>query len=294
MKRLIVLTCLVGFGLAACGGGSSSRPAATTASACSCADYNPKRPRPAWVDADGVDNGQYRSQGLSECTGIKSMDYEEAETQARASLGRMLSSQVKSEITIIRRDFGAEAGGSTDAQVQSDHISKALLEGSSIYDRWVDPGSCTIYAAVRVSVASVKQTLAKQAEEERKRFRNQMFSVAGQGDSSDLIKVKLTQSLVDAGVSRVSQDGNAPYVFSGEIVDSSVINNGKLVRVTLRLSISDNNSQMIWSHQVEGKGVSFGATPTDVLHKKAMESALANVADVLKEMMNKPIDKLSQ
>lgn len=265
------------------------RPSQSTG--CSCSDYLPMSPRPRWADTEGLDNGVYKSQGIAECSGIKSMDFEDADNRARENLSRMLSVEVESEVTLIRKDFGGGVGGSAGSKIESKHASKAILENSSVYGRWVDPTSCSIYSGIRISKNDIARVMREMREKEARRLYNKAFVVAAeQGEHQSTISQVLEQSLGEKNVKRIlSARSDETFTLQAEIQRIDVLNDGKLIKVNLKLSIFDPAQALIWTQQIKGKAVAFSAQPKNVMVEKALKDALQQVSAQLDEIMSKEI-----
>lgn len=263
----------------------TSAPPKQVKRSCGCAEYTAAVARPAWVDQETVTNNEYQSQGMTECTGIKSMDYADADKRARDNLGRMINVQVKSEVVSVLRDSGLNGGASRFGQITSEQVSSVLLRNSEIFAHWVDADSCVIYSGVRVTKTDIARAIKEAEEAEKRKMVNQRWRMKVDGAHADIIKTRLGQTLSDLGV--VVHNGSSTssdFVMAGSVSDVSIQNDRHLVRVNLSL-VASNGSEVIWNRQVEGKGVSFGGESESELLKKAVQDALENAREPLEVFM---------
>lgn len=278
--RWLVLSSLC-VALIGCAGGAARKQAKAT---CGCASYTAGQPRPAWVDSESAAGAVYQSQGIAECTGIKSMDYSTAEKRARDSLGRMINVQVKSEVVSVVRDTGTRGGASQFGQISSEQISQVLLKNSEIFARWVDPASCTVYAGVRIAKADIARAMQEAEATEKAKLVNQKWKVTASGDHTDVIAAQISQALSSLGVTLDASGAAGTLVMSGSVADSATQNDGRVVRVSLKLE-ARNGGSVVWNRLVQGKGVSFGIEAQPVMLKKAVQDALDNAKDEIKTFM---------
>lgn len=265
---------------------TTSRLTTSAGADCSCRDYLPERPRPGWAGVDGSSVATYLSHGISECTGIQSMDFEEADASARSNLGRVLSTHVESEVVLIREDFGG-AGGSR-GKITSKQSTDSLLEKSTIYDRWLDRGSCVLYSAVRISRADIQATIKRIELERQNKLVNQSFLVKTEGEYSNKLAEKMQQLLIDSGVRNVTESASKnTYTLYGTVASKELIKQGRLAKVTIQLKIIDPKKNFIWMHQAVGKGVSFSAASKEQLFNKALVQAIDNMAASITEVFHK-------
>lgn len=261
---------------------------------CSCTSYMPSKPQPDWVLTESTASGVYKSQGIGQCTGLQSLDIEEADITARANLGRMLSSQIESEVLLVRTDLG-EGTGKSEGKISSRQSSAIALEHSVIYDHWVGPISCTIHSAVRVSQADIQAALKKQEREINAALRNQVFSVNTQGAYSDVLHRSILQMLSDAGITKVRLTSNADgyqsdaFIFKAEVTDQEWLNNGRLARVNVNLYIEAPDGSVIWIYQTTGKGMSYSTRDRNYLVKLAIKQAGQNASQPFQQALSKNV-----
>jgi len=226
------------------------------------------------VVADGSLAVAYLSHGISECTGIQSMDFEEADTSARINLSHLISSHVESETVLIQDDFGGGAGSSRGT-VTSKQSTDSLLEKSVIYDRWLDSKSCVLYSAVKISQVNIQDTIKRIELDRQNKLVNQRFLVRAKGEYNHKLTERMQQLLIDSGVKRVTTLADATtYILHGVVASHEFLDQNKLVKVTVQLKIFNPQKDLIWAHQVVGKGVSFGGVSKDNLLNKAIKQAV--------------------
>lgn len=268
--------------LSACGSAPSKQ-----VRACGCADYTASVARPTWVDRESATDDEYLSQGIAECTGIKSMDYADADKRARDNLGRMLNVQVKSEVLSVQQDNGMNGGTSRFGQITSEQVSSVLLKNSEIFSHWVDAESCAIYAGVRVSKADIARAIKEAEAAEKRKMVNQRWSMKSDGAYADIITAQLGQTLSEQGV--ILRDGGAAdFIMSGKVNDVSIHNDNHLARISLKLE-ARNGDGVIWNRLVQGKGVSYSRETEAVLLKKAVQDALENAKEDLEVFMRESV-----
>lgn len=271
--------------------GCSTNQMTTEKSAgCSCIDYLPVQSRPSWLGGESSTAKDYLSNGLTECTGIQSMDFEEADISARTNLSHLISSHVENEVVLIQEDFGGGAG-SNSGKVISKQSTNSLLEKSVIYDRWVDGDSCVVYSAVKVSQANIQETIKRIEAERNNKLLNQRFLVQAKGKYNSKLAERMQQLLVDSGVKKVAKTtGTKTYILNGVVASHEYLNQYKVAKVTVQLEIISPQKDLIWSQQVVGKGVSFGDTSKNTLLNKAIEHAVDNskisIAEILQKQRN--------
>ncbi len=253
---------------------------------CSCGSYLPASPRPAWVAAEGIEGDSYRSQGVAECTGIQSQDFKQADEAARTALGRMINTQVSSEVLSIRGDYGPNAGFRKD-QVRSLQVSEAALANSRIFARWLDPDTCVIYSGVQIGKADITNAIRKLEEKERNRLANQLFTVSASGAEQEALERRLRAVLNRAGAQRVqSEAADGVFRFKGELVATTWQKNDTLVRAEVSLQVLDPQGAVLWSRETSGKGVSFGGVARSTLVEKAIDDALDNGLEELQKALD--------
>lgn len=276
---VIIFSCL-----SACG----SAPSKQVKRSCGCADYTASVARPAWIDRETVTDDEYQSQGITECTGIKSMDYADADKRARDNLGRMVNVQVKSEVVSVLKDSGINGGVSRFGQITSEQVSSALLKNSEIFSHWADADSCVIYSGVRVTKADITRAIKEAEETEKRKMVNQRWRIKVEGAYADIIKTHLGQTLSDLGAIVLGGGSTSDFVIASRLNDVSIQNDKHIARVNLNL-VASNGDEVLWNRQVQGKGVSFGNENESVLLKKAVQDALDNAKESLEVFMREPV-----
>lgn len=264
MKSLSMPSLLLSFLLTGCG----SNEVRKDDNQCSCASYfsAQKKPtkRPSWVDTEGLKRQVYYSQGIAQCTGLKTIDVKKSATNARANLSRMLESQVETEINLIRHSNSAINSGSESGQTNTSIASETLLKNSSIYDYWVDPNSCTIYSAVRLSKIDIDRTVAEAKEKEQSKLKNQRFVVQAEGEYQHSLQLSMLKVLSAYGVNQIIsreveyREDEADYSLHAKIQSVDLFAEKKLVRVVVFVSIrSVGDGRILWSAQLRGKSISL-------------------------------------
>ncbi|HED33009.1 MAG TPA: hypothetical protein ENJ08_02170 [Gammaproteobacteria bacterium] len=271
-------------------GCSNSLVTVETGSSCSCSDYLSKREKPDWVGVDRNESNWYLSNGVSGCTGIQSIDFEEADLSARTNLSRILNSDIKSQITLIQ-ESSSDGSSSKYGNIITQETTSSLLNNSLIYERWLDNDSCTIYSAVKISHADVNLALEKLTSRESNKLINHRFTIRAKGKYHDRLILIIQNLLINAGVKTISTlERENTYMLEGSIVDIDFYNKNRVAKVTIQLSIIAPDKNVIWSHQEQGKSVSFGGISTKQLLNKAINQAARNSSTALITILNTNIN----
>ena len=250
----------------------------------------PDKPQPIWAYTEGLSDDIYRSQGIGECTGVQSLDFKEADTIARTNLSRMLAARIESEVLLTETysgGTGQRGRGHTTGQVTSRQSTENLLEYSAIYDHWIDPDACTVHSAVKVSRQDIATAFRKQQEAFNAQLRNQEFMIVTQGRYGDVMHQGIAQMFSEAGINKLTLKRNKnTFLFKTRVTNNELLNNGKLVRVSIGLNIETPDGRIFWSQQVRGKGVSFGAVGRQKLTLMAVRNACENVITALRKILH--------
>ena len=286
--------CLLVFVVSGCAGLPSSlmgaSQAAQTGPSCVCNSYFEKTPRPAWVDAgDVVTHESYQTTGSSQCSGLQNMDTNRADLSARSKLGRILNTQVSSNISETRTSYGGGVG-SSKASIQSSLLSQGILEDSRITQRWVDPASCRVYARVQIASRQIEASKAKIAKAEAERLGNQTYYIDTQDNDSayrGLVASAAGQLLSNVGITKIVPKPSASahqikFTFRVTQYDA-----GQTIRGELRTQIFAPNQAPVWQHVTPAKGVSFGGASQPALVAKAMVSATRSLTPILQDRLAK-------
>ncbi|MBT5156604.1 MAG: hypothetical protein HOK33_05000 [Rhodobiaceae bacterium] len=261
---------------------------------CVCARYFAQSPRPAWVEAGDVVTSQtYQTSGSSQCTGLQSLDVDKADLSARSRLGRIVNTQVSSDISETRTAFGNGVGngvGSAKASIQSSLLSKSLLENSQITHRWVDTAACRIYARVQIGAAQMKASQDKITKAKAARLIHQTFYVNTQDIAPayrDLVAASAGQLLSKIGVTKITPTPQASsyqikFTFAVTQLDAA-----SALRGELRTQIAPPNGAIMWQQVTPAKGVSFRPSSNRALASKAITAAMRNLEPVLQARLLK-------
>ena len=249
--------------------GCSSNPDVPVVRACSCADYFPSTPRPAWVDSPASTAEYIYATGLTSCNAIKSIDIESADKQARANLATNIMVNIKTVITTKDRSYD---GVNSSTYIQDSEIaSKLQLNSAEIYDHWVDPITCTVYSAARYPQSLKDKAITDYHESVAKKIINQSFKVQYLSKELNEVPGVLENYLTTAGVAKFEKNGRLSL--SAKI--SKIDKQEKSVVVSILLAIKDQKTgRELWKKTINGKGATFKAsTSKSVLQKKAIQDA---------------------
>jgi len=257
---------------------------------CVCNSYFEPTHRPAWVDAgDVVTRETYQTTGSSQCSGLQNMDIDKADLSARSKLGRILNTQVSSNISDTRTSYGGGVG-SSKASIQSSLLSEGILEDSRITQRWVDPAACRVYARVQIASRQIEASKAKIAKVEAERLGNQTYYIDTQDNKpahKALVASAAGQLLSIVGITKIVAKPSASahrIKFSFRVTQYDA---GQAIRGELRTQIFAPNQSPIWQHVTPAKGVSFGGASQPALVAKAMVSATRSLAPILQNRLAK-------
>lgn len=283
MKNASFLLTL-GFGLlvVSC---ASSPPPNGQPRACACSAYVSAAPRPAWVDTgDTQDAAIIASQGTTQCTGVRQIDFDAADLSARGKLARIIETRTEVSLSETRTDAGYGAGSSR-ARIDASAVSKVVLEGSTIAERWVDPDTCLLHARATLSRATLAATKAKLAAEEAARLRNQRLFVTAQGTYDDAIEAAVKQALSQAGMTKISAapDGTAYRA----VADLQIVEVDKTaLSGQLTLAFQSPDGDTLWSRTVAARAASYSTKTEAALVARALSSALRQLAPALQDAAN--------
>lgn len=258
----------------------------TAAGNCSCVNYMSEKPQPDWVFVENTSGSEYKSQGISECSGLQTLDFKEADLNARANLSRMLESSVESEVVLQRDDYGNGTGKSSGL-ITSSQNTKMLLRKSSIYDRWIDLKACTIHSAVKISKADIQLALKQEKEKYNKALRNQRFVIVTNGEYKSELTLAMAEMLSQSGVTKLLKSPvENTYKLNAALENVDVLNNGLLVRVSIGLNVQTPEGSIVWSKLISGKGLSFGQSDQSQLTRVAIQQAGKNAKTVFEQMLD--------
>jgi hypothetical protein len=248
-------------------------PSYSNAASCSCISFFEEKPKPSWISAEKITDADYLTYGSTYCTGLQKIDTNRADQAALANLTRMIQAQVQSTQNIKQGNYGN--GVAYSHLTENTTIdTNLMLNGSYIYDRWVDPQNCTIFSATKIEISEIEKSIAEQKLKESAKLVNQLYVILD--SEHQIIKSQIETALSEIKV-KFSNDKTALVVKSR--VFDFFEKPGKLVKLMLELEIyNPNTKQIIWKKAYAGKGLSFQVTEKEVLIDKALNSAI-NVAN---------------
>jgi len=257
---------------------------------CVCDNYFTSQPRPSWVDAGDVVTQQfYQSAGSSQCTGLQNIDIDKADLSARTKLGRILNTQVSSNISETRSTYG-NGTGSSKSSIKSSLLSEGVLENSQITERWVDPNSCTIFARVQITTIELDATKAKIVRADAARLINQSFYIDttdNDPDYRDLVESAAGVIVSKLGVTKlVNKPDPSAYQIKFTFL-ATQLNDEKFLRGELLTKILDPSKSIIWQQTTPAKGVSYSNSSNRELTRKAIDSGMRRLQPTLKKRLDK-------
>jgi len=257
---------------------------------CVCDNYFTSQPRPSWVDAGDVVTQQfYQSAGSSQCTGLQNIDIDKADLSARTKLGRILNTQVSSNISETRSTYG-NGTGSSKSSIKSSLLSEGVLENSQITERWVDPNSCTIFARVQITTIELDATKAKIVRADAARLINQSFYIDttdNDPDYRDLVESAAGVIVSKLGVTKlVNKPDPSAYQIKFTFL-ATQLNAEKFLRGELLTKILDPSKSIIWQQTTPAKGVSYSNSSNRELTRKAIDSGMRRLQPTLKKRLDK-------
>ena len=280
MRKLFVsLACLT---VAAC---AAPGPKIAT-QGCGCSSYMAETPRPAWVDGgDLVTPALVASQGSTQCTGLKQIDMDAADLSARSKLSRIVTVETDIALTETRTDAGFGAGRA-EARIEASEISKAVLEGSRIAARWVDPDTCRIYARAELPRSEMEKTKARLAAEDEARLVNQLFFVTTDDTHAEALNAGLAEALSAAGVRRIVTR-TTPNAHRAEARLTTIEKQGNGLTARLIVSLLAPNDEIVWSQTVPARAASYTQKSDAALINRAISSGLRDMAPALRAALLK-------
>lgn len=253
---------------------------------CNCSGYLPKKPRPAWAQGDAISGGNYRTAGLSQCTGLQNIDFERADLSARNNLALIVSAHVQSDVKLTQKDYGNGTGHS-NASIERQQRAEQWLPNSVIYERWLDPVSCTIYAAAKVSEVDIKHAVKTYEAAQAALRVNQHYLVKVKGNQATSIKRAIETALNKHGVQQLGGVANSKsYTVNATVSDERVLNNSQLLRANLHLAVNSPGGQTLWSQTLAIKGIAFSPQPKNELLQRAIRDGLDQIEPALVDFLN--------
>lgn len=251
---------------------------------CVCLNYLPSQPRPIWVQGDQVTDKHYIASGLTRCTGLQDIDFQDAEISARASLARLISAQVVSSVNYQESMHNSVSRSSmnTDTQINS----SALLNEAVIFERWVDANTCTLYAGILLSKTNFQKSIKNKETQEKALLANQTISFAGHNQADDRVMNELASRLSKGEIRGITTKDQARLKVSVNVSD--VQHTGKSCHLNLHLSLVDQSSgKTIWSTHASGKGASHTGKSYNILFDRAISDAFdATTPALIKYLKN--------
>ncbi len=257
--------------------------------ACSCAQYQTQTPKPAWVEADIVNDSELVTQGATHCTGVKSLDFNKADQNARVNLSFILRSVIEGETEVIRRDDGS-GGGRSNAQTRTQQSTHALIENSQIFDRWVDATNCTIHSGVRVTRKDLQATQEKQQARERSKLINQPIEVQSRGFLAERGKQLLLKQLSDLGAQKL-QSTEPSYTFILKTQPPLIVQEDalKAVTITTDIQVTAPDKTIVYSATHNGKAIVLSNSNQQYAEERALKNAFIRIKMRLDRWLNQPI-----
>ena len=236
---------------------------------CSCLDYMEIIDKPTWVDKESIERKHYLSFGVTYCTGVKSVDINHADKQARARLARMIQTDISTHQEYIVSDLSH--GVSLEKFNEQTNISTQLtIDEAVIYDHWVSGDNCSLYAAISVTKAAVAKAIERQSQQLAK----QVFYF-------DSVPVELQQIVNQTKVKVTTKKDSSDVLVLSNVEYLAAQSNTKAeVKLTVQL-VKTKNQQLLWQHMVKGKGISFEPEELGNLQRKAKVDAFDRIKDTL-------------
>lgn len=244
----------------------------SNAANCSCLPYFENKAKPNWIGSEQISDGKYSTYGSTYCTGLQKVDTARADDSAKANLTRMIQAQIQSTQKINQGSYGNGVAYSHLTEKTTINTD-LILNGSFIYDRWVDPESCTLFSATQIPIAEVEKSIAEQQITEAAMLVNQVYSFS---QTKYPIVISTLESMLSELKIKFGNDKNA-LIIKNRVFDLEE-KPGKLVNLRLEIEIFDPKvNQTIWKKSYSGKGLSFNIVEQDILINKALNSALKKV-----------------
>ena len=258
---------------------------------CSCATYQPKSPRPSWIDNENVSSKALLSSGGSQCTGIQTLDFKESDQNARLNLGLLIRANVRGETNIIKRQ-DSSVGGLSQASVQSTVSSESLLENAFVYDRWVDPINCSIHSAIRLNKEDYQRTKNRLQEIEARKPKNQLMLLRLKNNVPSEL---LLATLSNLGAQKLTLDqtiSSQVYTIEWESQQPQEHVEGSIHAIIVKsiLLVKNRKDQVVLSLVKNGKSFHRGnVNDPSFLYEKARRHALLQMHEPLKKFLTTSI-----
>ena len=247
------------------------------ASHCSCSSYYAKNAQPKWVGIDIVDDEKLASSGSSQCSGLKTIDERRSAKNAREELAKLLSTDIS--VKEIIKNTSSSTVSHSDYKSVIESQTNQLLKSAKVYDRYVDPINCTVYAAISISKADLEKGQQEKIKQQQAMLgaKNSCLKVTGE-NSSQLTEL-LTEQLLQHGYKLTNSACEVTYLVKNSIIKAQ----SKLVITQLKLQIDTQSKKSIWQQRFEGKGLSYSKrSKTELIHLANQDSTTNLINSIVK------------
>ncbi len=287
MYRIIYATVFV-LGIASCSSTYREQPVADSNNPCACIDYLKATPRPPWVGVDDITPSFFLSSGVAQCSSLSEHDFSDSALNARGNLTSLLKTSIDKYVAIRTSDQGGSNNASIEVSVEEN--SKLLLQQSTIYARWLDPKTCTLHSAVRLSKKHYDEVVARLHAEERSRVKYKPIQVGVEGKHAAENLSAIHQLLFDAGARVVrqnelsSQHFSMIFEFSTPVVTYEL--NRRIIESFVSVRLLTPRSDLLWSHTKAGKVIGLTQNRFETVLLRAQRKALKKMLPALKTALD--------
>jgi len=250
--------------------------------ACSCQAYYAEHRRAETPIAN--DGSQvYTATASVMCTGLRSLDEKKSANEARIELSKTISS----EIVATEAVSAFHSGGISSSNFQSNTRLKSNnnLSNAQIFDRWVDPVNCVVFASIFITQGDIDKAKAEQNAKENNKLVNQAICLKVTGNDVRQVENRLETQLIRLGY-RVTHK-QCSVVMNIESKTEFVNSGYALSHLETELIKS---GQFIWKGSYQGKGISYNQnTSRNSLLGKALNDSAEQLSTDMARLKSKSV-----
>lgn len=247
--------------------------------ACSCEQYFTSKTKPYWVDTQYVTDNDLSTYGITQCTGIKSLDLKRAANSAKEAMSELISVEV-SAVTQIKTHANSVASNSQFSQ-QSKLTTHALLEEATFVDNWVDNNNCVVYRQLTLPKQSLLETKRRLKAEFAARFDQQTFYLNITGEDTSIAHEMIMLELSKLGLNFTPSKQNATVEINVKVRSEQESSKKLLAVFSVDITTIEKSKQVLFQ-VYDGKGISFKPETRNTLKQRAFSDAADRFSSALK------------
>jgi len=248
--------------------------------ACSCGNYFSSKPKPNWVDTQFATANDLSTYGITQCTGIKTLDLKRAANSAKEAMSQLISVEVS---TVTQTKTHTRSAASSNQFTQSSKLeAHALLEEATFIDNWVDKTNCVVYRQLTLPKQSILKAKSKLKAEYSARFDQQTFYLNTTGEHATIAHNMILAQLSKLGLNFTSEPQQATVAINIK-VNTEHSSSKKLLAVMSVDITKIKSSKQVLFQVYDGKGISFQPESTNTLKKRAFLDAADRLSMALKQ-----------